>query len=247
MNRKIASYLLKKLQDSFKLDRWTKIRDGISVDTVVSDLPWTPKRYEKFREDLVQTFDVDPRLEGTVRDVINDIDTQYSFRFWGGGVWQPRTDIYQYSGWNIVDEINKRDPRAVLDVGCGYNQFKPRIKNLVGIDKFNNSADYMVDILEYNVEPGTYDAVIVFGSINFGDYEDVSTRFAKVFELTAPGGCIYVRANPGHGHKNGPWIDIYEWDFESAHRIARENNVELVTFKIDNGDRLFFAFEKKHQ
>lgn len=244
MNRKIASYLLKKLSDSFNLDRWAGIRGEISMDTVVSNLPWTPRRYEKFVEDIRCTFDLDTVPLGTVSEIAEDIDMRYSSRFWGGGVWQPRTDIYQYSGWNIVDEINKRDPKAVLDVGCGYNQFKPRIPNLVGIDKFNNSADYMVDILEYNVEPDTYDAVIVFGSINFGDYGDVSARFAKVFELTASGGRVYVRANPGHGHKNGPWIDIYEWDFESAHRIAKENNVELVTFKVDNGDRLFFMYEK---
>lgn len=244
MNRKITSYLLKKLSDAFKLDRWDAVRTGLNVDTVVSDLPWTPKRYEKFKQDLHDTFDVELPLIGTVRDISNEIDLQYSSRFWGGGIWQPRTDTYQYSGWNIVDEINNLNPRAVLDVGCGYNQFKPRIPNLTGIDLFNNSADYMVDILEYNVSPGSYDAVIVFGSINFGDYDDVSVRFRKVFELTAPGGRVYVRANPGLHHKNGQWIDIYAWDFESAHRIAKENGVNLVTFKKDNGDRLFFMYEK---
>lgn len=247
MNTKILTYLLENLKNAFKLKRWTEIRDQIDENTVVTKLPWTPKRLEKFKQDIVNTFDIDPNVNGTVHDIMNDIDVKYATRFWGGGIWQPRTDVYQYTGWNIVEEINKRNPRAVLDVGCGYNQFKPRIQNLVGIDKFNNSADYMVDILEYNIEPESYDAVIVFGSINFGDYTDVSTRFKKVFELTAPGGRIYVRANPGRSHANGPWIQIYPWDFESAHRIASENNVKLVTFKQDNGDRLFFMFEKPNQ
>lgn len=244
MNNKILTYLLENLRNAFKLERWDNIRSHIGQNTVVTELPWTPKRLERFKQDIAETFDIDPSVDGTVLDIMNDIDIKYSTRFWGGGVWQPRTDQYQYTGWNIVDEINKREPKAVLDVGCGYNQFKPRIPNLIGIDKFNNSADYMVDILEYNVEPESYDAVIVFGSINFGDYTDVSTRFKKVFELTAPGGRIYVRANPGHSHKNGPWVQIYPWDFESAHRIAVENNVKLVTFKQDNGDRLYFMYEK---
>lgn len=244
MNTKILTYLLENLRNAFKLERWDEIRSQISQNTVVTDLPWTPKRLERFKQDIAKTFDIDPSVDGTVLDIMNDIDIKYGIRFWGGGVWQPRTDQYQYTGWNIVDEINKREPKAVLDVGCGYNQFKPRIPNLIGIDKFNNSADYMVDILEYNVDPESYDAVIVFGSINFGDYNDVATRFKKVFELTAPGGRIYVRANPGHSHKNGPWVQIYPWDFESAHRIAVENNVKLVTFKQDNGDRLFFMYEK---
>ena len=245
MNKRILSYLLENLADSFKLERWADIRAALNADTIVDHLPWTPKRLEKFVEDIDNTFDVVIEPMGTVAALADKIDHDYSSKFWGGGIWKPKTDGYQYTGWGIVDEINKRNPKAVLDVGCGYNQFKPRIPNLVGIDKFNNSADFMVDILEYNVEPETYDAVIVFGSINFGEYSDVIERFRKVFDLTAPGGRVYVRANPGETHKNGPWVQIFPWDFEAAHLIAKECDVELVTFKKDNGNRLFFLFEKK--
>ena len=245
MNKRILSYLLENLADSFKLERWADIRAALNADTIVDHLPWTPKRLEKFVEDIDNTFDVVIEPMGTVAALADKIDHDYSSKFWGGGIWKPKTDGYQYTGWGIVDEINKRNPKAVLDVGCGYNQFKPRIPNLVGIDKFNNSADFMVDILEYNVEPETYDAVIVFGSINFGDYNEVTTKFKKVFELTAPGGRIYVRANPGETHKNGPWIEIFPWTFDAAHKIAKEHDVELVTFKQDNSNRLYFMFEKR--
>lgn len=244
MNRKILDHLLQNLRDFFKLEKYSAVRQSLGPSTRIDELPWTPRRLEKFKQGIRNTFDVDVEARGTILDLSEEIDVQYAARFWGGGVWQPKTDIYQYTGWGIVDEINKRNPRRVLDVGCGYNQFKPRIPNLVGIDKFNNSADYMVDILEYNVEPGTYDAVIVFGSINFGDYEDISAKFRKVFDLTASGGRIYVRANPGETHKNGPWVAIYPWDFETAHRIASENNASMVMFKRDNGNRLFFVYEK---
>ena len=246
MNRKISTFLIQNLKDSFKLSRWDSVRDGINLTTVVDSLPWTPARKQKFKDTVLQTFQLDDiNLESTVADLTQDIDMKYSARFWGQGVWQPRTDVYQYTGWNVVDEINKRGPRKVLDVGCGYNQFKPRIPNLIGIDKFNNSADYMVDILDFNVEPESFDAVIVFGSINFGDWDDMSSRYRKVFELLAPGGRIYVRANPGHTHKNGPWIDIFPWSFEHAHKIAKENTAELVTFKQDNGERLYWVYEKR--
>lgn len=247
MNTKILNYLVENLKESFKLDKYSSVRDSISADTVVNRLPWTPGRFQKFLAQLQSTFDVEidlHRLNGTAAELSDHINELYSARFWGQGIWQPRTDQYQYTGWGIVEEISKHNPRAVLDVGCGYNQFKPRISNLTGIDKYNNSADYMVDILEYNVEPGTYDAVIVFGSINFGTYEDVSLRFKKVFELTAPGGRVYVRANPGETHKNGSWIDIYPWDFDSVYRIAKEHDVKLITLKKDNGNRLYFVFEK---
>jgi SAM-dependent methyltransferase len=221
------------------------VRDGIGRDTVIEEMPWTPARLQKFKDNLLQTFQIDDiELVGTVGKLSDTLNDKFSARFWGQGVWQPRTDVYQYTGWNIVDEINKLNPRKVLDVGCGYNQFKPRIQNLIGIDKFNNSADYMVDILDFNVEPGSFDAIIVFGSINFGDWEDVNSRFRKVFELLAQGGRVYVRANPGQVHKHGYWIDIFPWSFEYAHKIAKENAVELVQFKQDNGDRLFFVYEK---
>lgn len=246
MNRKILRHLEENLRDSFNLPRWDSVRQAIDTNTVVDKLPWTPVRYQKFKDKMAKSFGLDDiDFSGTLAQVTENIDMKYSARFWGQGVWQPRTDVYQYTGWGVVDEINKRNPRKVLDVGCGYNQFKPRIQNLIGIDKFNNSADYMVDILDFNVEPESFDAVIVFGSINFGDWDDMSIRYKKVFDLLAPGGRVYVRANPGHVHKLGQWIDIFPWSFEYAHKIAKDNNVELVQFKQDNGDRLYFEYEKK--
>ena len=245
MNTKILTYILKNLDDAFSLEHWADIRSNLNKDTNIKSLPWTITGIEKFEQDIKDTFDVVAILEGSVADLVEDIDTKYATRFWGSGVWQPKTDIYQYTGWGIVEEINKLNPNKVLDVGCGYNQFKPHIPNLVGIDKFNNSADYMVGILEYEVESNTYDAVIVLGSINFGEYEDILASFRKVVEITAPGGRIYVRANPGETHQNGPWIHIFPWDFEAARRVAKDCGVELVTFKKDNGNRLFFLLEKK--
>lgn len=242
MNRKILNYLLENLQDAFKLSRWDAIRNTITESSYIDMLPWTPKRLEKFKQDIVDTFDVEANYTTTVAALANDIDHKYALRFWGG-IWQPKTDVYQYTGWGIVDEIMKYNPKKVLDVGCGYNQFKQRIPNLIGLDKYNNSADYMIDILEYNVDD-RYDAVIVLGSINFGEYEDISVRFKKVFDLTAPGGRIYVRANPGESHKNGPWIDIYKWDWDTVERIRKENEARLLTFKQDNSNRLYFVYEK---
>jgi len=243
MNSKIFNHLIEELRGAFSLSRWENVCANINEFTIVTSLPWTPKRLDKFKQDIISTFDVDVSLDQTVAELTMDIDTQYSARFWGCGIWQPKTDQYQYTGWGIVDEIKRRSPKAVLDVGCGYNQFKPRIPNLTGIDKYNNSADYMVGLLEFETHH-TYDAVIVFGSINFGSYEDVSTDFKKVFELTAPGGRVYVRANPGRTHKNGIWIEIYPWDFATAERISVEHNVTLVTFKKDNQDRLYFVYDK---
>ena len=243
MNHKIFNYLVKNLQDMFNLSKYDDVRNKINKDTDIAALPWTPKRWEKFVDIVNQNFDLDINFIGTIKDVTNDINQKYSARFWGG-IWQPRTEVYQFTGWNIVELINKANPVAVLDVGCGFNQFKARIPNLIGIDAYNHSADYMVDILDYTVPNETYDHVIVFGSINFGDFDDINARFKKVVDLTMTGGKIYVRANPGHVHKNGQWIDIYPWDFDTAYKIAQLHNCELSSFKKDNGDRLYFELKK---
>ena len=38
-------------------------------------------------------------------------------------VWQSRTKKYKYSGLKLIDEVNNLKPKAVLDVGCGFNEF----------------------------------------------------------------------------------------------------------------------------
>jgi hypothetical protein len=159
-----------------------------------------------------------------------------------GEIWKPNTDDHTYSGWSIVDRINERDPKNVLDFGCGYNQFKPRIKNLTGIDPFNENADYMVDILDFNVDE-KYDHMIVFGSLNFGDEKDIRTRFKKLHSLLDVGGRMYFRVNPGILWPKGPYVDIFPWSFEFAYALAKEYNCKLEQFKKDR-KRFYFEILK---
>ena len=74
MNTKIFNHLSKKLNDSFNLSKWDSVRAGIAADTVILDLPWTPKRLERFTDDLANLFDVEIDLSGTVAVVTADID-----------------------------------------------------------------------------------------------------------------------------------------------------------------------------
>lgn len=243
MNSKIFSHIIEKLHETWHLPRYATIRAELSADTVLDQLPWTPARREKFCQQLANTFGVDIELEGTVADLVRRTDDRYLLWFFGE-VWRPRTDVYQWTGWRIAEEINKMNPRNVLDVGCGYNPFKERIPNLTGIDPYNNCADYQVDILEYNVEPGMHDHIIALGSINFNSREDIELRFAKVVELLAPGGHLWMRCNPGIEHKKGPWVDIFPWSFEVAHELAKKYGLKLETLKKDQ-NRLFFLFIKQ--
>tara|TARA_B100002019_G_scaffold62561_1_gene53609 strand:+ start:3939 stop:4679 length:741 start_codon:yes stop_codon:yes gene_type:complete len=244
MNTRIFSLIDENLKNSFNLPKYNNINDQITIDTNIGSLPWSPARLRKFKDNVSSKLQLDiETLDVTVKELVSDLDSRYMHRFFGE-IWQPKTEIYQYSGWALVDTINNTDPKAVLDFGCGYHPFKNRIKNLIGIDPYNNSADYMVDILEFAVEPESYDHIIVFGSLNFGDRGDINTRFAKLVEILMPGGRMYFRANPGHLWPKGPFVDIFPWSFEVAYELAKEHNLELEKFKKDNGDRLYFEFYK---
>ena len=247
MNTRIFALLAKNLNDAFHLDKYEEIRMNINKGTIIDNLPWTPARRRKFDENIANELHFETvDLSGTVEESVNRLDIRYMNRFFGE-IWRPETDKYQYSGWGIVDTINNQNPVAVLDFGCGYNQFKSRVNNLIGIDPYNNNADYMVDILEFNVEPESYDHIIVFGSLNFGDKNDIETRFERLENLLMPGGRMYFRANPGNLWSKAPYVDIFPWSFEVAYELAKKHTLSLEKFKKDIGDRLYFEFYKEEK
>jgi SAM-dependent methyltransferase len=181
-------------------------------------------------------------IEGTIANLVNRTDVRYLSWFFGE-IWKPRTEKYHWTGYRVAEEICRMNPRKVLDVGCGYNPFKGRIPNLIGIDPYNNCADFMVDILDYHVEPASFDHVIALGSINFNSREDIELRFSATINLLAPGGHLWMRCNPGHSHKNGPWVEIFPWSFDVAYELAKQFDLTLETLKQDQ-DRLFFLFKR---
>lgn len=242
MNTRIFHLILKKLQIAFNLPKYDAVRRALNKDTRVDLLPWTPGRYDKFHNAVKHALNFDSiTLTGTVEEITKQLDQKYLTRFFGE-IWKPRTDTHTFTGWQIVDVINKQNPKAVLDVGCGYNPFKGRINNLTGIDPYNNCADFMVDVLEFKVGPQSFDHIIVFGSLNFNSRDEIESRFKRVVELLAPGGTIYFRANTGIDWPNGPYVDIFHWTFEIAHELAVMNRLQLQTYKKDSHDRVYFVY-----
>lgn len=245
MNTKILSLITKNLHQAFGLAKHEQIRNSITVYTQVEQLPWTPARYRKFKDAVEAELMLDCDFSGSLGSIVEALDQQYLKRFFGE-IWKPRTDDYNYTGWVLVDEIIKQNPKNVLDVGCGYHPFKGRIPNIVGIDPYNNCADYMVDILDYKVRAQSHDCIIALGSINFNSREDIEARFAHCVNLLAPGGKFYLRANPGIQWKTGPWVDIFAWSFEVATELAETYNLKLETFKQESTSpgRLYFVYSK---
>jgi len=242
MNTRIYKLIQKNLYDAFKLPKYQDII--IAPDTIVDDLPWTPARYRKFKDAVeAELVMEDCSFNGPLLKIVDDISERYTKRFFGE-LWKPRTDDYDYTGWQLAEEIAKQNPENVLDVGCGYHPFKGRIPNLIGIDPYNNCADYEVDILEYKVKPESHDHIIALGSINFNSRDEIEARFSHCVNLLKKGGKFYLRANPGITHKAGPYVDIFPWSFEIVNEFAEKYNLHLDTFKQDANNRLYFAYTK---
>jgi len=240
MNTKIFNLITKNLQLAFNLPKYADI--SITADTRVQDLPWTPARYSKFKDAVEAELSLPCEYRGTLQEIVADLSERYTHRFFAE-IWKPRTGDYEHTGWDLADEINRSNPERVLDVGCGYHPFKGRIQNLVGIDPYNNCADYEVDILDYRVRH-QYDVIIALGSINFNSRDEIEQRFAHCVNLLRVGGKFYLRANPGITHKTGPYVEIFPWTFEVVNEFAETYNLHLDTYKKDANDRLYFVYTR---
>ena len=241
MNTKIFKLITKNLQDAFNLPKYQNI--VIDENTAVDKLPWTPARYSKFKNTVEAELSLPCDYVGTLREIVDDLSERYILRFFSE-IWKPRTGDYEHTGWELAEEVNKLNPKNVLDVGCGYHPFKGRIQNLIGIDPYNNCADYEVDILDYKVKPGSHDVIIALGSINFNSRDEIEARFAHCVNLLSVGGKFFLRANPGITHKTGPYVEIFDWTFEVVNEFAEKYNLKLETFKRDANERLYFVYTK---
>ena len=241
MNTKIFKLITKNLQDAFNLPKYQNI--VIDENTEVDKLPWTPARYSKFKNTVEAELSLPCDYVGTLREIVDDLSERYILRFFSE-IWKPRTGDYEHTGWELAEEVNKLNPKNVLDVGCGYHPFKGRIQNLIGIDPYNNCADYEVDILDYRVKSGSHDVIIALGSINFNSRDEIEARFAHCVDLLAVGGKFFLRANPGITHKTGPYVEIFDWTFEVVNEFAEKYNLKLETFKRDANERLYFVYTK---
>lgn len=161
-------------------------------------------------------------------------------------VWQPETKKFKYSGLAIIDEVNAMSPDNVIDIGCGYNEFKGKIKNLIGIDPYNDRADIDIHTLDYKPDI-QFDVAICLGSINFGSSDKILAELENVVNMVKSGGMLYFRVNPGiqHDRPAAKWINFYDWDPVFISNAAQHLNCDVLTLRQDDNKRFYFVLRKK--
>jgi hypothetical protein len=167
-----------------------------------------------------------------------------------GRIWQDENfENLKYSGYQLVNYVNSKNPKRVLDVGCGFNRFKGKINNLWGIDPYNELADHKISLEEY--KGPTVDIALCLGSINFGDEKTINNQI-KILDSIWTKECIF-RVNPGLEHtwrnkedyNNVQW---YPWTTEKISKISNQYNYALKClekeYNIHGHLRYYFIFAK---
>ncbi|RSZ58874.1 class I SAM-dependent methyltransferase [Massilia atriviolacea] len=147
-------------------------------------------------------------------------DNKELLRFFNARTWQASIERFPLSGYALVDRVNALRPRFVVDVGCGFNPFKGKIPNLIGIDIANDGADLQCDLHDAPFADAAIDVCLALGSINFGDRAAILAALRKVHAWLKPGGSLFMRANPGE--PIGAAITVFPWDEESVAQFASE-------------------------
>ena len=197
------------------------------------------------REYVAQTFDalIDHTYK-TVEQWTTAIDT-YCLNRYFSQYWQADMKKWKYSGLQLIDEVNALHPRAVLDVGCGYNEFRGRINNIVGIDPYNDNADYKIATLDYKTKE-KFDVILCLGSINFGTQDKIVREVAHCVSMLAEGGTMFFRVNPGvqHDKPEAHWIEFFAWNVPFIIDLAQQLKLKILDIRDDTNQRKYFIYRK---
>lgn len=193
---------------------------------------------------ILETFGVNVERCESIEQYVEAIDNACLHRYFSK-YWDNDMKKWKHSGLELIDEVNGLKPRAVLDVGCGYNEFKGKINNLIGIDPYNDKADLEVSTLEYRTDQ-RFDVILCLGSVNFGNREKIIAEVGRCVSLLADGGTMFFRVNPGvqHDRPEADWIEFFAWNVPFIIELADIFNLKVLDIRDDTNQRKYFVYRK---
>ena len=193
---------------------------------------------------VLETFGVEVTRCETLEKYAEAIDVACLHKYFSK-YWENDIKKWKYSGLALVDEVNSLKPRAVLDVGCGYNEFKGKIDNLIGIDPYNDQADLQVATLEYKTDQ-KFDVIMCLGSVNFGSRDKIIAEIKRCVDLLEDGGTMFFRVNPGvqHNKPEAMWIEFFAWNVPFIIELSEIFNLKVLDIRDDSNQRKYFIYRK---
>jgi SAM-dependent methyltransferase len=193
---------------------------------------------------ILETFGVEVDRCDTLEQYAEAIDVACLHNYFSK-YWENDIKKWKYSGLALIDEVNSLKPRAVLDVGCGYNEFRGKIDNLIGIDPYNSQADHEVGTLEYRTDQ-KFDVIMCLGSINFGSRDKILAEIGRCVDLLEDGGTMFFRVNPGvqHNKPEAKWIEFFAWNVPFIIELSEIFNLKVLDIRDDSNQRKYFIYRK---
>ena len=193
---------------------------------------------------ILETFGVEVTRCETIEQYVDAINDACLHKYFSKH-WQVNMKKWKYSGVALIDEVNSLKPRAVLDVGCGYNEFKGKIDNLIGIDPYNSKADLQVSTLNYKTDE-KFDVILCLGSVNFGSRDKIIAEVSRCVNLLSEGGTMFFRVNPGlqHDKVEADWIEFFAWNVPFIIELSEMFQLKILDIRDDTNQRKYFIYRK---
>jgi hypothetical protein len=208
-------------------------------------LSYSQNNIDKITQPYIkEKFGVDVKRCDTIEQYVEVIDDACLHKYFSK-YWQNDMKKWKYSGLALINEVNALKPRAVLDVGCGYNEFRGKIDNLIGIDPYNDKADIQVSTLEYRTTQ-KFDVMLCLGSVNFGSRDKIISEVGRCVDLLEDGGTMFFRVNPGvqHNKPEAKWIEFFAWNVPFIIELSEIFNLKVLDIRDDSNQRKYFIYRK---
>jgi len=137
---------------------------------------------------------------------------------------------FRYSGTNLIDEINSLNPQLVIDVGCGVNYFRGKIKNLIGFDVVDYpDSDFHCSIQDMVIDNDSVDVVLALGSLQYRNRELTLIDIQRVVGWIRPGGYLVVRNKQFVPESDSSKSEFtYNWSQEWFEKISKDLGLNLI-------------------
>jgi|LakMenE18May11ns_1017448.scaffolds.fasta_scaffold9673822_2 hypothetical protein len=109
------------------------------------------------------------------------------------------SSVFFVSSLYYLEFLLKKNPKVIVDIGCGANLFKKLIPNIYGIDPTpNNRLADEFDFFDADFSQGhtdAYESVFSICALHFISLVDFEKRILEFYNIVAPGGRGFLTFN----------------------------------------------------
>jgi hypothetical protein len=109
------------------------------------------------------------------------------------------SSVFFISSLYYLEFLLKKNPKVIVDIGCGENLFKKLIPNIHGIDPTpNNQLADEFDFFDADFSQGhtdAYKSVFSICALHFISLIDFKKRILEFYNIVAPGGRGFITFN----------------------------------------------------